>query len=306
MVLEGQTLTLFRSDFDILGSPPHGAAAAGGGRCERSGLSDLLGPAGSQRNPAPALSLPGGLARSQGRAAAPDGRTTPLGVEPEPAGAAADMDVAHLECGLAARARGRDRGRPGDTAPGRRFAGGHDPSGSRGGRRSPLSGSLGTLQRWPVRQAPGRGRLGGHQGRLPLATEAFSGNTPDPAAFGQAIEAARCRFALRSVIFSGDGGMITLARIAALRQLPGRGRLGALRAPRIGAPVEGSSIQPSLFDQANLAEIDSPPSRLLRRTAGGPPQPGPRHRAGPPDVKRCWMPPRPTSTRCGRRWRRDG
>ena len=53
--------------------------------------------------------------------------------------------------------------------------------------------------------------------------------------------------------------MITQARIEQLRQLPGLGWITALRAPQIRALAEDYSIQPSLFDQSNLAEIASHP-----------------------------------------------
>jgi hypothetical protein len=103
------------------------------------------------------------------------------------------------------------------------------------------------------------------QGR-PVGVEVLAGNTGDPTSFIAAVTTVRERFGLSDVTFVGDRGMITTARIAALRQLPGAGWITALRAPQIKALVEAGAIQLSLFDEANLAEIahpDYPGERLV-------------------------------------------
>jgi hypothetical protein len=103
------------------------------------------------------------------------------------------------------------------------------------------------------------------QGR-PVGVEVFAGNTGDPTAFIAAVTTVRERFGRTDVTFVGDRGMITTARITALRQLPGASWITALRAPQIQALVETGAVQPSLFDQANLAEIahpDYPGERLV-------------------------------------------
>ena len=68
----------------------------------------------------------------------------------------------------------------------------------------------------------------------------------------------RERFGLTDVVMVGDRGMITTARINALKQVGGLGWVTSLRAPAIRALVEGGTLQLSLFDQANLAEISHP------------------------------------------------
>src|SRR6266487_4146832 len=76
----------------------------------------------------------------------------------------------------------------------------------------------------------------------------------------------RVLFDLHEVTFVGDRGMITTARITALRKLPGASWITALRAPQIKALAEAGAIQPSLFDQTNLAQIthpDYPGERLV-------------------------------------------
>jgi hypothetical protein len=65
----------------------------------------------------------------------------------------------------------------------------------------------------------------------------------------------------------GDRGMITAARITALKELGGLGWLTCLRAPAIAQlAAEQGPLQLSLFDQADLAEIshpDYPGERLI-------------------------------------------
>ncbi len=101
----------------------------------------------------------------------------------------------------------------------------------------------------------------------PVAIRVFPGNTADPTAFVQAVEVVRKKFGLRQLVMVGDRGMITSARIDALRELGGMGWLTALRAPAIAKLVrEDGPLQLSLFDQQDLAEIthpDYPGERLV-------------------------------------------
>lgn len=100
----------------------------------------------------------------------------------------------------------------------------------------------------------------------PLSIEVFPGNTADPTAFISAVEAVRGRFGLKDVIMVGDRGMITTARIEALRDVGGLDWVTCLRAPAVKALAESGALQLSLFDQANLAEIthpDYPGERLI-------------------------------------------
>ena len=100
----------------------------------------------------------------------------------------------------------------------------------------------------------------------PLSVEVFPGNTADPTAFIAAVEKVRTRFGLKEVIMVGDRGMITSARIEALRDVGGLDWVTCLRAPAVKALAESGALQLSLFDQANLAEIthpDYPGERLI-------------------------------------------
>ncbi|MDT3440231.1 IS1634 family transposase [Pseudofrankia sp. BMG5.37] len=93
----------------------------------------------------------------------------------------------------------------------------------------------------------------------PVAIRVFPGNTGDPSAFIEAVHAVQKTFHLKSVIMVGDRGMITSARIRALRESDDLGWITALRAPQIAqlAAVDGP-LQPTLFDETNLAEIRHP------------------------------------------------
>jgi hypothetical protein len=97
----------------------------------------------------------------------------------------------------------------------------------------------------------------------------FEGNTADPTAFIDAVQTVRDKFNLTRLVLVGDRGMITTARIAAVRADPGSelGWLTALRAPAIKAlAAQGGPLQPTLFDQHHLAEIshpDYPGERLI-------------------------------------------
>lgn len=100
----------------------------------------------------------------------------------------------------------------------------------------------------------------------PVAVEVVPGNTGDPTAFIAAAETVRTRFGLTEITFVGDRGMITTARIDALRKLPGASWITALRGPAIKTLVACGAIQLSLFDEASLAEIthpDYPGERLV-------------------------------------------
>jgi hypothetical protein len=102
------------------------------------------------------------------------------------------------------------------------------------------------------------GLLTDPEGR-PVAVRVLAGNTADPAAFTQAVTAVREKFAITEAVMVGDRGMITSARIRALKENPGMGWITCLRAPQIRKLAEdGGPLQPTLFDEQDLAEITSP------------------------------------------------
>jgi hypothetical protein len=101
----------------------------------------------------------------------------------------------------------------------------------------------------------------------PVAIRVFPGNTADPTAFVTAVDVVREKFGLARLTLVGDRGMITSARIEALRELGGLSWITCPRAPAI-AKLAGEDGPPrlTLFDTQDLAEIthpDYPGERLI-------------------------------------------
>jgi transposase len=99
-----------------------------------------------------------------------------------------------------------------------------------------------------------------------VAVEVFEGNTADPKTLASQVCKVQKRFRLKRVVWVGDRGMITAARIEEeLRGHEGLDWITALRAPAIRKLAEQRTLPMSLFDQRDLAEIASPdyPSERL-------------------------------------------
>ena len=92
----------------------------------------------------------------------------------------------------------------------------------------------------------------------PVAVEVYSGDTGDPSTVADQAEKLRYRFGLSHLVLVGDRGMLTETQIEKLRVYPGLGWISALRSAAIRDLVESGSLQMSLFDQRDLAEIRSP------------------------------------------------
>src|SRR6516165_5777745 len=93
----------------------------------------------------------------------------------------------------------------------------------------------------------------------PIAVEVFPGNTGDPSTLASQIDKLKRRFGLSRIAIVADRGPITKARIEDELEPAGLDFITALRAPAIRAPAEeGGSLQLSLFDTRDLAEIESP------------------------------------------------
>jgi transposase len=108
----------------------------------------------------------------------------------------------------------------------------------------------------------------------PVAVRVFAGNTADPDAFTQIVTVIRDELDIQKLVLVGDRGMITSARIDALRTLnedpdtaTDFGWITALRAPAITKLArDDGPLQMSLFDTQDLAEIshpDYPGERLI-------------------------------------------
>lgn len=93
----------------------------------------------------------------------------------------------------------------------------------------------------------------------PIAVEVFEGNINDASTLTPLLEKVRYRFGIQQVVLVGDRGVLTSARIEEeLKSVPGIDWITALRTPQIRELVEQEAIQLSLFDQKDLASIQSP------------------------------------------------
>ena len=93
----------------------------------------------------------------------------------------------------------------------------------------------------------------------PVAVEVFEGNTADPLTLSAQIDKLKQRFRLQRVVMVGDRGVLTSARLEQTLRPAGLDWITALRAPAIKQlAAEGGPLQPSLFDDRDMAEITSP------------------------------------------------
>jgi len=129
------------------------------------------------------------------------------------------------------------------------FEGRHCPLAARGHSRDKKKGKLQIVF----------GLLCNAEG-CPVAVEVYEGNTGDPTTLGDQIEKVRTRFGLSRVVFVGDRGMLTSARIREeLAPVEGLDWVSALRSEQIHKLAkEGGPLQASLFDRTDLAEIEHP------------------------------------------------
>jgi hypothetical protein len=102
----------------------------------------------------------------------------------------------------------------------------------------------------------------------PVAVEVYAGNTGDPTTLKDQIEKVRTRFGLSRVVFVGDRGLLTSARIREdLAPVEGLDWVSALRSEQIRKlALDEGPLQMSLFDKTDLAEIthpDFPGERLI-------------------------------------------
>jgi ribosomal protein L18 len=108
----------------------------------------------------------------------------------------------------------------------------------------------------------------------PVAARVVPGNTADPDAFNQIVAEIPAKFGITQLVWVGDRGMITNARIDMLRRLNDNpdaptdfGWISALRAPQIAVlATDNGPLQMSLFDTQDFAEIthpDYPGERLI-------------------------------------------
>ncbi len=100
----------------------------------------------------------------------------------------------------------------------------------------------------------------------PVAVEVFGGATQDHQTVPAQLERLKVRFGLGQMVLVADRGMVTRANLDALRAADGVDWITALKAPQVKQLAQTGTLQPSLFDEVNLAEITSdefPGERLI-------------------------------------------
>ncbi|HEX9359751.1 MAG TPA: IS1634 family transposase, partial [Streptosporangiaceae bacterium] len=255
LVPAGQAMTITRS-------LPHGHVAAVHAMAARLGLPALLGPACPRRDLALALVISRVVAPSSKLSTLAWWSDTTLGADLGVAQVSAD-DVSAAMDWLGARqdtieARLARRHLAPEANPPKMalfdlssswLEGTHCPLAARGYSRD------GKKARLQIEY----GLLTDPEGR-PVAVRVLPGNTGDPAALTEIIKVVRDTFHLARMVMAGDRGMITSARIDALRELDeDHGWITALRGPAIKKLMaDDGPLQLSLFDEQDLAEITSP------------------------------------------------
>lgn len=100
----------------------------------------------------------------------------------------------------------------------------------------------------------------------PIAVEVFDGSLHDDKTLPSQISKLRERFGLSHVVVVSDRGMVTKANLQLLSEAEGASWITALKAPQVQKLARQGTLQLSLFDQQNLAEIastDYPGERLV-------------------------------------------
>jgi hypothetical protein len=238
-------------------SRPHGHAAAVHAMARKLGFPALLGPPGPARDLAYALVISRVLRPASKLSTAAWWDDVTLGADLGVAGAATDEIYAAMDW-LAVRQDGIEKQlarrhlREGGIAM-------FDLSSSWvEGRRCELAAFGYSRDGKRGKAQIEYGLLTDPDGR-PVAVRVFTGNTGDPKTFPEAVDAVRGTFGLQQMIMVGDRGMITSARITALRELDGMAWITCLRAPAVKKLMaDGGPLQLSLFDEQDLAEITSP------------------------------------------------
>jgi hypothetical protein len=243
-------------------SVPHGHVAAAWAMARKLGLPALLGPAGRHRDLALALII--------SRVAHPGSKLSTLAWWQDVT-LGADLGIEHASTDEAYAAMDWLQARQDaieqklarrhlapDVNPSRMalfdlssswLEGSHCPLGVRGYSRDGKKGNV-QIEYGLLTDPSGR----------PVAVRVFEGNTADPAAFTEIAGVVKDTFGLMKMVMAGDRGMITSARIDALRELDGGySWITALRAPAIRKLMaDDGPLQLSLFDEQDLAEITSP------------------------------------------------
>ena len=271
--LKGHTLVPAGHEFTVMRALPHGHVAAVAAMARTLGLPGLLGPPGRARDLVLGLIISRVIGPASKLSTLSRWADSTLGPDLAVAGASTDEVYAAMDW-LAGRQEQIEKKLAAkhlapDVNPSRMAL--FDLTSSWvTGRRCELAARGYSRDRKKGLAQINYGVLTDAAGR-PVAVRVFPGNTPDPLAFTDIVEVIRTTLGLHTLVLVGDRGMITSARIEALRELndtgTGFGWITALRAPAIAKlAADDGPLQMSLFDTQDLAEIthpDYPGERLI-------------------------------------------
>jgi transposase len=89
----------------------------------------------------------------------------------------------------------------------------------------------------------------------PVAVEVFPGNTADAATVEAQVDTLKERFGMKKILLVGDRGMLTSARIEALKEVDDISWVSALQSAGVRKLVNSGAVQMELFDQRDLVEV---------------------------------------------------
>jgi len=263
-VLQGEALLTAGERFRIECSLPHGHVAAVLGTLRRLGLERILGRGRSrERDLAVALVCQRLLRPGSKLSATRQFALTTLGEELQVEGASEAELLSTMDWLLARQARIEAALAARELEPGgfvlydlssSYLEGSKCPLGAFGYSRD---GKRGKLQITYGLTCSPRGR--------PVAIEVFGGEIHDDQTLPGAAERLKTRFGIERVCFVGDRGMVKQAGVETLRS-HGFDWITALTAPQVKRLAREGELQLSLFDERDLAEIQSadfPSERLV-------------------------------------------
>jgi len=92
----------------------------------------------------------------------------------------------------------------------------------------------------------------------PVGVDVFPGNTADAKTLPEQVRKLRHKFGIERIVLVGDRGLLASTNIENILKREGIGWISALRSEGLRGLADDGYIQPSLFDERNLAEITSP------------------------------------------------
>ncbi len=92
----------------------------------------------------------------------------------------------------------------------------------------------------------------------PVGVEIFKGNTNDATTVNDKVEELRKKYQMERIVFVGDRGMLTAARLEDLSSIDGLNTISALTHHQLADLLKRDVIQPELFDEKSIVEIADP------------------------------------------------